>query len=158
MKQTKIKTAYTLFLLLFIASFVNAQEDEKYRIITGIRVNPLVIYDLEGNRKEFVRIHGEVGALIDKRTYFSVGYTPFTNSIYSFNEFWFIPLDRPLPISAVISAEYMFDDEKLILQGGPNFKFNGGNGFLFLFTPADEIDWGLKVGVFIPINIIISKG
>lgn len=158
MKQTKIKTAYTLFIILFIVSIANAQENEKYRLIAGFRVNPLVIYDFHGNRKEFVRIHGEIGALIDKRTYFSVGYTPFTNSVYTFNEFWFIPLDKLLPISAVISAEYMFDDEKLLLQGGPNFKINGGNGFLFFFTPADEIDWGLKVGVFIPINIVISRG
>lgn len=158
MKQIKNKTALTIFIILFIASIANAQENEKYRVIAGIRINPIVIYDFEGNRKEFVRIHGEVGALIDKRTYLSVGYTPFTNSAYSFNEYWFVPLDKPLPISAVISAEYMFDDKKLILQGGPNFKFNGGNGFLFFFTPADKIDWGLKVGVFIPINVIISRG
>ena len=158
MTLTKIKPAFTVILFLFIAFNTKAQENEKYRIIAGFRINPLVIYDFDGNRKEFVRIHGEIGALIDKRSYFSVGYTPFTNSIYTFNEYWFFPLDKQFPISAVISAEYMFDSKKIFLQNGPNFKFKGGNGFLFLFTPVNKIDWGLKVGVFIPINIIISKG
>ncbi len=158
MTLTKIKAVFTVILFFFLAFNTKAQEAEKYKIIAGFRINPLVIYDFDGHRKEFVRIHGEIGALIDKRSYFSVGYTPFTNSIYTFNEYWFISFDEPLPISAVISAEYMFDSRKFIIQGGPNFKFKDGNGFLFLFTPADKIDWGLKVGVFIPINIVISKG
>jgi hypothetical protein len=157
MNPKKNKYTYILFSILFITSFVNAQEKEKYRLITGIRVNPLVIYNFDGTRKEFVRIHGEIGTLINKQTYLSVGYTPFTNSVYTFNEYWMIPLDKPFPISAVISAEYLFDNKKLVLQGGPNFKFKGGNGFIFLFTPANEIDWGLKVGVFIPINVTISR-
>lgn len=156
MKKSKILfKVLTIFLIAF--SSINAQEKENLKIIAGIRVNPLVIYDFEGGRKEFVRLHGEIGALINKRTYLSVGYTPFTNSIYSFNEYWFIPMDKLLPISAVISAEYMFDEDKFILQGGPNIKFTGGNGFIFLFTPVDNIDWGLKVGAFIPINIVIDE-
>ncbi|MAT59425.1 MAG: hypothetical protein CMF23_15745 [Ignavibacteriae bacterium] len=146
--------------MMFILSFntISAQEAENYKIIMGVRLNPLVIYDFEGGRKELFRLHAEVGALLNKRTYLSAGYTPFTNSIYSFNEYWFISFDNPLPISAVISAEYMFDSEKFILQGGPNFKLNGGNVFAFIFTPIDNINWGLKVGAFIPINFVISKG
>ena len=111
MTLTKIKPVFTVILFLFIAFNTKAQENEKYRIIAGFRINPIVIYDFDGNRKEFVRIHGEIGALIDKRSYFSVGYTPFTNSIYTFNEYWFFPLDKQFPISAVISAEYMFDSK-----------------------------------------------
>ncbi|MDN5349879.1 MAG: hypothetical protein PWQ54_1275, partial [Bacteroidales bacterium] len=26
-----------------------------------------------------------------------------------------------------------------------------------LFTPVDNIDWGLKVGVFIPLNLVLYK-
>lgn len=152
------KAIFPVIMFLLSVEAINAQENKNYKLLMGVRLNPLVIYDFEGGRKELFRLHAEVGALLNERIYISAGYTPFTNSIYSFNEYWFIPFDKPLPVSAVISTEYMFDDEKLILQGGPNFKFNGGNGFLFLFTPADKIDWGLKVGVFIPINIILGKG
>lgn len=155
LKKSKIfLKVFAIFLITF--SSIHAQEKENLKIIAGLRVNPLVIYDFEGDRKEFVRLHGEIGALINKRTYLSLGYTPFTSSIYSFNEYWFISMDKPLLISAVISAEYMFDEDKLILQGGPNVKFKGGNGFIFLFTPTDNIDWGLKVGAFIPINVVIN--
>jgi len=96
--------------------------------------------------------------LLKKRTYLSVGYTPYLNSVYSFNEYWFIPFSKPLPISVVISAEYMIDNNKFLLQGGPNIKLKGGNIFAFIFTPLDNISWGLKVGAFIPLNIVISKG
>ena len=52
----------------------------------------------------------------------------------------------------------MFDTEKIIIQGGPNFKLKGGNVFAFFFTPLDEMNWGLKAGVFIPLNMVIAKG
>ena len=146
--------------IMFILSLnsISAQEAENYKIIGGVRLNPLLVYDFEGGREEFFRLHTEIGALLKKRTYLSIGYTPYINSIYSFNEYWFIPFDKPLPISAVISAEYMIDDNKFVLQGGPNFKLKGGNVFAFIFTPVENINWGLKVGAFIPINIIITDG
>jgi len=155
-----MKLIKTLFVLVVLISFssVLSQEGENYKIMAGVRLNPLLVYNLEGGREEFFRLHAEVGALLKKRTYISVGYTPYVNSVYSFNEYWFIPFDKPLPISAVISAEYMIDDNKFILQGGPNFKLMGGNVFAFIFTPVDNIKWGLKVGAFIPINYVISKG
>jgi len=155
-----MKLIKVLFAFVVIMSFssIHSQEAENYKIIAGVRLNPLIIYNLEGGREEFFRLHAEVGALLKKRTYISVGYTPYLNSVYSFNEYWFIPFDKPLPISAVISAEYMIDNNKFILQGGPNLKLMGGNIFAFVFTPVDNINWGLKVGAFIPINFVISKG
>jgi len=147
------------FALLVFSGMLYAQENNKkpYKLIMGARVNPLVIYDFDGNRTEALRLHGEVGLMWNKRWYYSMGYTPFMNSLYTFNEYWFIGMDKKIPVSFVASAEYMFDNEKLILQGGPNIKLRGGNIFAFLFTPVDNIDWGLKVGAFIPLNVILKK-
>jgi len=117
----------------------------------------MVIYDFDGNRSEFVRLHGELGLMWNKKWYFSAGYTPYTNSYYTFNEYRFIGMYKKIPVSLVASAEYMADNGKFILQGGPNIKLRGGNIFAFLFTPADNIDWGLKVGAFIPLNVILKE-
>ncbi|WP_291861590.1 hypothetical protein [Marinilabilia sp.] len=150
----------TIFLILSIFSgLLFAQETEKkpYKLIVGARVNPLVIYDFDGNRTEAVRLHGEIGMMWNKSWYFSAGYTPFMNSLYTFNEYWFVGMDKKVPVSFVASAEYMADNNKFILQGGPNVKLKGGNLFAFLFTPADNINWGLKVGAFIPLNVILKE-
>jgi len=93
----------------------------------------------------------------NKRWYYSVGYTPFMNSLYTFNEYWFVGMNKKIPVSFVASAEYMADNNKFILQGGPNVKLKGGNVFAFLFTPADNINWGLKVGAFIPLNVVLKE-
>ncbi|MGM0376046.1 MAG: hypothetical protein ACQEQ0_04685 [Bacteroidota bacterium] len=145
-----------LFLLPLLAV---AQEENKqnYKVIAGARVNPLVIYDFEGNREEAVRLHGELGLMMNQTWYFSAGYTPFMNSFYTFNEYWFRRMDKKLPVSAVLSAEWMTEKDKFIIQGGPNFKLQGGNVFAFLFTPTQNINWGLKIGAFIPLNVVIKN-
>jgi len=147
----------TLFLAIANLSFAQGNNAKPYRLIVGARVNPLVIYDFDGNRSEFVRLHGELGLMWNKKWYFSAGYTPYTNSYYTFNEYRFIGMYKKIPVSLVASAEYMADNGKFILQGGPNIKLRGGNIFAFLFTPADNIDWGLKVGAFIPLNVILKE-
>ncbi|MCF8303597.1 MAG: hypothetical protein K9I94_10020 [Bacteroidales bacterium] len=154
-----MKRIAIFFVLSIFSGFLFAQETEKkpYKMIVGARVNPLVIYDFDGNRTEAVRLHGEVGMMWNKRWYYSVGYTPFMNSYYTFNEYWFVGMDKTIPVSFVASAEYMADNDKFILQGGPNVKLKGGNVFAFLFTPADKLDWGLKVGAFIPLNVILKE-
>lgn len=138
---------------------VKAQEEgDKLKVIAGLRLNPFVLYDFDGNKTEIMRIHAEVGALFNKRIYTSVGYTPFANAIYNFNEYWFIGFDKKLPVSWVIAAEYMIDDNKFIFQTGANLKLGKiGNGFVFLFTPLDNLNWGLKVGAFIPLNVVLMK-
>jgi len=155
-----MKKSLLITLLLALVSFAFAQEtktsEKPYKIILGARVNPLVIYDFHGNRNEAVRLHGEIGLMWNKNWYFSAGYTPFMNSYYTFNEYWFVGMDKKIPVSFVASAEYMADNNLFILQGGPNVKLQGGNIFAFLFTPADKIDWGLKVGVFIPLNVMLK--
>jgi len=147
----------SLFLAMASLSFAQERNAKPYKLIVGARVNPLVIYDFDGNRSEAVRLHGEIGLMWNKKWYFSAGYTPFTNSYYTFNEYWFIGMDKKTPVSLVASAEYMVDNSKFILQGGPNIKLRSGNIFAFLFTPADNIDWGLKVGAFIPLNVILKE-
>ncbi len=152
-----------ILLLLLFANSINAQKKtdtpEKYRIITGIRVNPILIYDLKGNVNEKVLLHGELGALFNKRFYTSIGYTAAVNAIYNFNEYWFIGFDKKVPVSWVLAGEYNFDNKKSFIQTGPNIKLSKiGNVFAFLFTPTDKFQLGLKVGVFIPLNVVLKKG
>jgi len=49
---------------LFCAFTVNAQEGERLKVITGVRVNPFVMYDFDGNKTEITRIHAELGVFI----------------------------------------------------------------------------------------------
>jgi len=156
---------YSLLTGFLLFSFIaNAQEKttntaEKYRIITGVRVNPLIIYKQGGVLNERVLLHGEVGALFHKRFYTSVGYTAAVNAVYNFNEYWFIGFDHKVPVSWVLAAEYNLTNEKFFVQTGPNIKLSKiGNLFFFLFTPTEKLDLGLKVGVFIPLNVVLKKG
>jgi hypothetical protein len=154
-----MKKAYLILFPLFAIAFtMHAQESEHLKVIAGVRVNPFVMYDFDGNRTEITRIHAEVGALFKNKTYLSVGYTPFANAIYNFNEYWFVGFDKKIPISLVLAEEYLFDENKFIVQSGPNFKLgNVGNIFVFLFTPIDNIKWGMKIGAFIPLNVVLYK-
>ena len=158
-----MRKVFTLFVLIFLtSSAIFAQkeqsDDEHFRLIAGIRVNPLLIYDLGGNVKEKVLLHGEVGALFNKRIYTSLGYTAVMNAIYTFNEYWFIGFDKKVPVSWVLAAEYNMNEYRFFVQSGPNIKLSKiGNLFLFLFTPVDKFDLGLKVGVFIPLNVVLVK-
>lgn len=159
----KIFTLFTIILLLVLSKQVNAQEkkliSEKFRLITGIRVNPLLIYDLEGNYKEKILLHGELGVLFKKCFYTSVGYTAGMNVIYNFNEYWFIGFDKKAPVSLVVAEEYNLNNNKFYIQTGPNIKLSKiGNFFMFLHTPVDDFKLGLKVGVFIPLNVVLKKG
>ena len=152
-------------LLLSLTLFAKAQEKqeqkstpEKYRIITGVRVNPLLIYDLSGGVNEKVLLHGELGMLFHKRLYTSVGYTAAVNAIYNFNEYWFIGFEHKVPVSWVLAAEYNLTNNKFFVQTGPNIKLSKiGNVFAFFFTPTDQFSLGLKVGVFIPLNVVLKK-
>ncbi|NOZ35503.1 MAG: hypothetical protein GXO80_09435 [Chlorobi bacterium] len=143
---------------VFISITLSAQESKSFKIITGVRVNPLLIYDLKGNVNEKVLLHGELGALFNKKIYTSVGYTAAMNAIYNFNEYWFLGFDKKLPVSWVLAEEYNFNNKMIFIQTGPNIKLsNTGNVFVFLFTPVNQFNLGLKVGVFIPLNFVIKN-
>ena len=162
----KTKTRYTLIaIILFLLgnTVVQAQEKttitEKYKIITGIRVNPLLIYNLKGDVNEKVLLHAELGVLLKKRFYTSIGYTAAINAIYNYNEYWFIGFDKKVPVSWVIAEEFNLNNNEVFIQTGPNIKLSKiGNVFAFLFTPSSQFNLGLKVGVFIPLNVILKKG
>jgi len=159
--NTFLKTSIVALLIIFsinVDAQDNKQTPEKFRIIIGIRVNPLIIYDFEGNYQEKVLLHGEFGALFNKKIYTSVGYTAGINAIYNFNEYWFIGFDNKVPMSWVIAEEYNLTNKKFFVQTGPNIKLSKiGNFFMFLYTPVDNFKLGLKVGVFIPLNVVITK-
>ncbi|MCF6243210.1 MAG: hypothetical protein L3J74_17965 [Bacteroidales bacterium] len=157
----KAKVGLSLAIIVFsfqIYAQEKSESSEKFRLITGVRVNPLIVYDFEGNANEYMRLHGEFGALFNKKWYVSVGYTAVADAIYNFNEYWFIGFDKRLPVSWVLAEEYMLKENKLIIQTGPNVKLSKiGNVFAFLFSPVSEFNLGLKVGVFIPLNFVIVK-
>lgn len=143
---------------LFWVFTAYAQEGERVKVIAGVRVNPFVMYDFDGNRTEITRIHAEIGALFNNKTYLSFGYTPSVNAIYNFNEYWFVGFDKKIPVSWVLAEEYMIDEDKFIVQTGPNLKLGKiGNVFAFIFTPVNQMDLGLKIGAFIPLNVILYK-
>ena len=159
-----MKDIFTILAIIILITFsinVKTQEyktPEKFRLITGIRVNPLLIYDLEGDYKEKVLLHGELGALFNKKYYTSIGYTAGVNAIYNFNEYWFIGFDKKVPVSWVIAEEYDLNNNKIFVQTGSNIKLSKiGNFFMFFYTPVDEFKLGLKVGVFIPLNVVLKK-
>ncbi len=143
---------------VFISITLSAQESKSFKLITGVRVNPLLIYDLNGNVNEKVLLHGELGALFNKKIYTSVGYTAVMNAIYNYNEYWFRGFDKKLPVSWVLAEEYNFNNKMIFIQTGPNIKLSMiGNVFVFLFTPVNQFNLGLKVGVFIPLNFVIKN-
>ena len=158
----KINKFLLVISFVFAVSFSLSAQNEKssegdYKIIAGVRVNPLLIYDLKGSVNEKVLLHGELGALLKKRFYTSIGYTAGMNAIYNFNEYWFVGFDKKVPVSWVLAAEYNLNNNKFFIQSGPNVKLSKiGNVFAFLFTPTESFNLGLKVGVFIPLNIIIK--
>ncbi len=146
-----------LFILININ--INAQNGAHLKVIAGVRVNPLIVYNFDsGEKKEITRLHAEIGALFNKKTYISFGYTPFVNVIYNFNEYWFRGFDKKIPVSWVLAEEYLLDKKRLIVQSGPNIKLSSvGNIFCFIFTPVDSFDPGIKAGAFIPLNAVIYK-
>ena len=154
----KIFAFIVLFILININ--INAQNGAHLKVIAGVRVNPLIVYNFDsGEKKEITRLHFEIGALFNKKTYISFGYTPFVNAIYNFNEYWFIGFDHKVPVSWVLAAEYNLTNNKFFVQTGPNIKLSKiGNVFAFFFTPTDKFSLGLKVGVFIPLNVVLKKG
>ncbi len=162
----RFKNTFIAVLIIIAATFsANAQEKidskpgDNYKIITGVRVNPLLIYDLEGGVKEKVLLYGELGVMLKKKFYTSIGYTAVMNAVYNFNEYWFIGFDKKVPVSWVVAEEYNFNNKKFYIQTGPNIKLSKiGNVFAFLYTPTDEFKLGLKVGVFIPLNVVLKKG
>ena len=88
--QIHVKMKKGMLLLLFLLPLLALSQEENkqnYKIIAGARINPLVIYDFEGNREEAVRLHGELGVMMNQKWYLSAGYTPFMNSFYTFNEY-----------------------------------------------------------------------
>ncbi len=160
--KTKLKLIALLgFMLMSLSTVLGQQKEsqpEKFRLIAGVRVNPLVIYDFEGHVANKTLLHAELGALFKKKYYTSLGYTAAVNALYNFNEYWFIGFDKKLPVSWVVAEEYNFNNENLYIQSGFNFKISKiGNVFAFLFTPTDYFDLGLKVGVFIPLNFVITQ-
>ena len=144
--------------LIFTGINLKAQEGDKIKVITGVRINPFVMFDNQGNKAEITRLHGEIGALFNKKIYTSIGYTPFVNAVYNFNEYWFLGFDKKIPVSWVIAGDYMISENQLVLQTGPNIKLGKiGNLFVFVFKPVGTETLGIKIGAFIPLNVVLYK-
>lgn len=152
----KFKAALLIFVTILLSNRAFSQEPSLI-VISGMRINPMVVYDSEGNRTEFTRIHTEVGTLLNQKVYLSVGYTPFVNSIFTFNEYWFSGFKNRLPVSIVGFLEYNFDKEKSFYNVGFNFKFKNGNGIVMIGSQFDTFDPAYKIGAFIPLSFVLYQ-
>ena len=154
----KFKIGLLLFVIVTViwSNRIFSQEPSLV-VIGGMRINPMVVYNSKGDRFEFTRVHTEIGALKNKNTFVSIGYTPFVNSIYTFNEYWFFDLNSPRPISLVSVIEYNFDNDKAFYNFGFNFKFKGGNGIILWGSRFEAFDPMLKVGAFLPMSWVLFK-
>lgn len=156
-----MKTKINLWIILcFIALTGQAQQSgsNHYKIITGVRVNPVLIYDLEGHVTQKTLLHAELGAIFNQKFYTSAGYTPAVNAFYNFNEYWFLGFQHKVPVSFVLAESYNFNSGKIFVQSGFNLKISKiGNVYAFLFTSVENFEPGLKVGVFIPLNVILKQ-
>lgn len=144
------------FAIFVIAQYASAQE-KSFTLMGGMRINPMVVIDSEGNRKEFTRLHSEIGALLNQSVYLSAGYTPFLNSAFTFNEYWFWGFDSALPVSVVGILEHNFDTEKSFYNVGFNFKLKNGNGIVMIGSQFEDFDPIYKIGAFIPLSWVIYQ-
>lgn len=148
-------------LLIFITAFGIIQnlpaQESSFILKSGLRINPMVVIDSDGNKTEFTRLHTEIGSLLNQNVYLSVGYTPFVNSMYTFNEYWFLGFDSSLPISVVSILEHNFDKKKSFYNVGFNFKLNNGNGIVMVGSQFENFDPIYKIGAFIPLSWIIYQ-
>lgn len=148
-------------LLMFITAFGIIQnspaQENSFILKGGMRINPMVVIDSDGNRQEFTRLHSEIGTLLNQRIYLSAGYTPFLNSVFTFNEYWFLGFDSALPVSVVGILEHNFDKEKSFYNVGFNFKFKNGNGIVMVGSQFEDFDPIFKIGAFIPLSWVIYK-
>jgi hypothetical protein len=62
------KQLLLLAFVLFCAFTVNAQEGERLKVITGVHVNPFVMYNFDGNKTEITRIYAELCAMLNNKT------------------------------------------------------------------------------------------
>ena len=152
----KLRIGFILFITMVIIRPTFSQEPSLI-VIGGMRINPMVVYNSKGDRFEFTRIHTEIGALKNKNIFASIGYTPFLNNIYTFNEYWFFDLNSPRPISLVSVIEYNFDNDRAFYNFGFNFKFKGGNGIILWGSRFDAFDPMLKIGAFLPMSWVLYK-
>ena len=146
-----------LVLGITVAGFAQ-QRGPKIKVIGGMRVNPMVVVDSHGNKKEFTRLHTELGVLLQKKVYLSAGYTPYTNAFYTFNEYWFRGFDKKLPVSIVGILEYNADTDRTYANLGFNLKLSAvGNGIVMIGSEVGRWERVVKVGAFIPLSFVIYQ-
>lgn len=136
---------------------MSAAQESTFMVVTGMRINPMVVIDSDGNRQEFTRLHTEVGTLLNQKFYLSVGYTPFVNSVFTFNEYWFSGFKNRLPVSIVGILEHNFDNDKSFYNIGFNFKLKNGNGIVMVASQFEKFDPIYKIGAFIPLSFVLYQ-
>jgi hypothetical protein len=142
--------------MISAAGLLPAQESN-FKLIGGMRINPMVVIDSKGIKTEFTRLHTEIGAMVKKRIYLSAGYTPFVNGVYTFNEYWFSGFKNRLPVSLVGILEHNFDSEKSFYNLGFNFKLENGNWIVMVGSQFEKFDPIYKIGAFVPISWVIHQ-
>jgi len=146
-----------LVFLIFFLFVINTQCQEnkdsaKFLLVGGLRIFPFFTTDFNDFKAEFVRVNLEVGGLINQRIYTSIGYTPIANTIYSFNEYWFVGLHRKNPVSAVVEVDYSPNTGTFVYNIGLGFQKGFANAKILMYSDFAEFNPRLKIGVIFPLN------
>jgi len=157
MEDVKLKKLLLLCAMIFGMTNISVAQEPSFVFVTGMRINPMVVIDSNGNKMEFTRLHTEVGTLLNQKIYLSVGYTPFVNNVFTFNEYWFSGFKNRLPVSIVGTLEHNFDNDKSFYNLGFNFKLKNGNGIVMVGSQFVKFDPIYKIGAFIPLSFVLYQ-
>ena len=144
------------FLLLITLSTIGySQNSKSFKIVGGLRIFPFYITDFNGFNEEFVRVNLEIGAIQNNKMYYSFGYTPISKTIYTFEEFWFIDLNKKNPIALVGALDYNIEPQNFVYSFGFGFQKGFANAKILLSSEIDNFHPYLRIGVIFPLNWVI---
>lgn len=150
-----MKRVVFLFMFIVLGSTINAQQKHdtaKIIIVGGLRIFPFFTTDFNDFKAEYVRVNIEVGSLINQKFYVSLGYTPIGNSYYTFEEYWFIGLDRKNPVAVVGEIDYCPNTGRFVYNLGFGFQKGFANAKVLMYSGFGEFKPRLKIGVIFPLN------
>jgi len=147
-----MKKVFLFILLAFTTTVSFSQTDNTFKLVGGLRIFPFFITDFDGFNEEFVRVNLELGAIQNNKMYFSIGYTPISKTLYTFEEYWIVDLNKKNPIALVGALDYNFEPNTFVYSFGFGFQKGFANAKILLSSDIDKFHPYLKIGVIFPIN------
>lgn len=150
------------FLILFFLfatffSFSQSKEKDELKIVGGLRVFPFFITDFKGFNEEYVRVNLELGLIQNNKMYYSIGYTPISKTIYTFEEYWFIDLNKKNPVAFVGALDYNIEPKSFVYSFGFGFQKGFANAKILFSSDINEFHPYLRIGVIFPINWVLYE-